>query len=223
MRNPAFQIFVAASLACTLVALLPGAAYSAADPVVYHSPNDDGQRFGGGAGGGTPTTTPSPSFVLHLYMDEDNGTTTASTLDACGTGDGDERCGWDLAIETSGAIDFVAFSGSGDVVAGLTTGSLPRLVFNGGIPNTGELGVVKLGDLEISSTGMGTVFLSGGTVVSADQNKVGLTATNIITVPEPGAAISLVAGAALLSLLRTRRRARSEARHARSTMPSTSP
>jgi hypothetical protein len=187
----------------------PPLARAGTAPVVYHSPNDDGLRFGEG----TPMTTPSPSFVLHLYMDEDDGTATASTLDACGMGDGDERCGWDLTIETSGAVDFVAFTEAGDVVAGLSTGSLPRLLFNGGVPSTGELGVVKLGDLEISSTGVGTVLLNRGTVVTADQNKVSLILTDIITVPEPGVAISLVAGAAMLRLLRTRRRGQAEARH----------
>ena len=62
----------------------------------------------------------------------------------------------DPTVDASGLVDFVSFTESGDVVAGLTTGAQPMLRFNGGAPVVGELGPVKLGDLEITSAGEGT-------------------------------------------------------------------
>ena len=57
-------------------------------------------------------------------------------------------------------------------------------------------------------TGVSFVFLSGGTVVTAAQDKVSLAAADLIAVPEPSAALSLVAGATLLGGLQTHRRIR---------------
>jgi hypothetical protein len=201
-RSFVFRLGLLAPLASVLF-LVPDAWATATSPVVYHSPSDDGQRPGS-----PPLQPPGGNFVLHLYMDEGDGSATASQSNPCGGGDGDERCGWDLAIEASGLVDFVSFSESGDVIAGLTSGPSPLLRFNGGSPGAGELGSIKLGDLEISSTGNGSVFLSSGTVVSSAQARVTLPVSELIELPEPAIGLSLAAGAAFLAAMNHRRRRR---------------
>ena len=188
----AISLFV---LSCLLLA---GAA--AAVPRVYHSPADDG------VGDPSPPYLPSGgSLTLHLYMDETGGSAVPSLpAEVCHTGSGDERCGWDLAIEPEGDLTFTSFTPTGDVVWGLTA---TRLRFNGGAFDTGELGPVKLGDLVVASTGDGQVQLTQGTVVDAALLRQSLVSGPIVFVPEPAMGLALVAGAGLLhGLLRSQRR-----------------
>ena len=186
---PDRQLRAAAALVFLLLAQSSGFALAGTSPVVYHSPADDGTR---------PlaplTVAPSPSEVLHLYMDESDGSADASPSNACGSGSGDERCGWKLTFDASGQVDFTSFTPSGDVIANLTTGAQARLICNGGNPTSGELGPVKLGDLEISSTGEGQVGLTAGAVVDSAQQKVTLAPDVVIHVPEPGSLSGLLPG-----------------------------
>lgn len=100
---------------------------------------------------------------------------------------------------------FVGFTPSSDVLAGLTTGAEPRLRINGGIPVAGELGPVKLGDREISSSGDGAVDLTAGAVVDSVQQKVVLATAALVSVPEPSATLVPNFGALALGLLQRRR------------------
>lgn len=190
------------------VLLLSSQALADTDPIVYHSPGDDGAPPVG-----VPLYAPGSTVILHLYMGERDGSSQASTTAPCESGDGNERCGWDLEIGADGAVDFLGFAGSGDVVWGLRTGTEPRLRLNGGAPDTGQLGAVKLGDLEITAPGPGGVRLLGGTAVDAALRKVELEASEIVTVPEPGGgAFGLAALLGMRFLARRRTSTRSPAR-----------
>lgn len=202
---PLRAVLAAAAFALLLLVQSPPIAIASTSPVVYHSPSDDGARPA------MPlTVAPGPNATLHLYMEESDGSSDASPLDlVCGGGSGDERCGWHLTIDASGGVDFVAFTPSGDVIANLTTGAQPELRFTGGNAAAGELGPVKLGDLEISTSGDGEVDLFAGTVVDSARQKVTLAPATVIYVPEPGQLLMLISGASLLGVLqhwRERRR-----------------
>ena len=67
---------------------------------------------------------------------------------------------------------------------------------------------MKLGDLEISSTGDGAVDLTAGAVVDSMQQKVVLATEVLVTVPEPSATLMLTFGALALGLLQRRRERR---------------
>jgi hypothetical protein len=141
-------------------------------------------------------------------MDEADGSAVPSLpAEACLSGSGDERCGWDLAIESLGALTLTSFTPVGDVVASVTP---TRLRFNGGAFDTGELGPVKLGDLVIASTGDGEVTLTQGTVVDAALLRQSLASGPIVHVPEPSRAFLLAMGAGLLARLQRLQRRRAD-------------
>ncbi|MEZ4290025.1 MAG: PEP-CTERM sorting domain-containing protein [Myxococcota bacterium] len=202
-RLPRWRTPWLAILGLVCGALTPPSAPATTLPVVYHSPADDGARPS------APTVFPSgATFVVHLYMDESSGGVQASASDVCESGGGTERCGWDLVVEGVGDVDFVSFVGVGDVVFGLSPAPAPRLRMNGGAPISGELGVVKLGDLEVATSGEGSVELIEGVVADAALARVVLAASPVVVVvvPEPDAIAML--GVGLTSLLARRRRRR---------------
>lgn len=206
MKTGNNSLLLSAALVMLVWVGLPIPAFAGTTPIVYHSPNDDGQRppF-------TPLMTPGPNVVLHLYMDEAGGTAIASPSGPCASGVGEERCGWDVAIEAYGGVGLVGFLETGDVVAGLQTSPLSRLRTNGGQVISGELGPVKLGDLEVVMAAEGGVYLKEGRVVAADQQPVDLPQTDLlIVVPEPDWDVSLAAGCALLLGIAGAARRRSE-------------
>jgi len=127
-----------AILALSLLAL-PA---SAAPPVVYHSPNDDGVNPGG------PVQVPSlVQTTIHLYID---GGSTASPSDPCFQGTGDEVCAWNLTLAGQSGLSLVSFTPSGAVVSNLSGGVLRANRLD---PLTGALGPVKVGDLVVEGFG----------------------------------------------------------------------
>lgn len=169
---------------------------SAGTPAVYHSPLDDGAP----APGGIPNLPSGVDGILHLYID---GGPNPSVADPCESGDGDEVCGFDLSLTSLGAVSFVSFVPDGDVVYQLQP---TQLRFNGGRFDVGDLGPTRLGDLVVSSTGDGGVFLDEGYSVSSTLDLRKILARPIIGVPEPGPLPALAAGAALLAVVHRRRR-----------------
>jgi hypothetical protein len=189
-----------AVLILALLLLLPSGAATAI-PRVYHSPADDGVQLP------YPLALPGGgSHTLHLYMDETDGSALPSPVEACLDGIGDERCGWDIAVESDGGVTLTSFTPSGDVIAGLTA---TRLRANGGKFDTGELGPVKLGDLIVVSAGSGDVSLAQGIVVDAALLRQSLAPAPIVHVPEPAIALLLAMGAGLLPALARLRHNRS--------------
>lgn len=188
---------IAAALVCSLApALLSATPSSAAPPPLYHSPADDG------ASGGTPFVIPAGQPVtLHLYLGVG---ASASTADPCHQGDGDEVCGYRLRLVGSG-IDLQSFTpAEPDLLYNLSSGQLD---LTGGDFQTGELGPTKLGDLLIEGPSEGgTLDLALGQFVSTQLTREdSIVPQTLVLLPEPGTAMGLAAGAALLLLLRRRR------------------
>lgn len=198
MREKPRQLGAALRVCCVIAAF---AAPATAAPTLYHSPMDDGTFYSfpiAYATGGTLT--------LHLYMDEDDGSAVASSpTEACHVGAGEERCGWELTVESDGGVTFTGFVPNGDVIENLSSTTLR---FTGGDVDQGELGPVKLGDLTIARPSDGTVKLIAGRVVGASLQTASLPLRTLITVPEPGMGVGLMAGVMALGLL-SRMRSRS--------------
>lgn len=186
-----------AILALSLLAL-PA---SAAPPVVYHSPNDDGVNPGG------PVQVPSlVQTTIHLYID---GGSTASPSDPCFQGTGDEVCAWNLTLAGQSGLSLVSFTPSGAVVSNLSGGVLRANRLD---PLTGALGPVKVGDLVVEGSEGGTLDLSAGESIDAALTSQVLPSVTVVTLPEPGADLLGSAGLVALLLLsrgRARRRVRS--------------
>lgn len=101
----------------------------------------------------------------------------------CRDGDGNEICGFDLSVQTTGgvSIDPGGFSAEpGDVYTETT--SLLRAT--GGNPTNGDTGPMKIGDLSVSASGTRTVELIGNQWVDAD---VGLNAISSAVIAVTGA------------------------------------
>jgi hypothetical protein len=169
---------------------------SAAPPVVYHSPADDGVNPGG------PVEVPSLApTTIHLYID---GGATASPADPCSQGTGDEVCAWNLTVGGQGGLTLQSFTAASGVLSNLS-GDVLRC--NRLDPITGELGAVKIGDLVVNGTEGGTLDLTSGESIDAALGSQSLTPTTLVTLPEPAGGALLGWGAGLLLLL-ARRRAR---------------
>ena len=156
--------FVAAAL---LVVALPALARAAV--TVFQDPTNVGTP------GAPPVTIVANAPPVSLNLFYQTGTT-PSPSNACLSGTGDEVCGWDIHIGTTGAQvvlgTFTPNPGS-DIIAAVT-GNVLRA--NGGIPTTGELGVHRIGSLQVSATGAGSVTVAGNLYVTA-----ALAAANVTT------------------------------------------
>lgn len=172
-----------------------GIARGSTEPVVYHSPGDDGTP---------PVSVPAIEGsgaieTVHLYMDEATATATPSTALPCEAGDGNERCGWSLSLVAVDGLEIVEFRPEGDVVFEIGGGPLARIRLNGGRLDAGELGPVKLGDLDVrATTAAGTGRLESGTVLDARLDPVALDPEILFYVPEPAFLSTLLAGLLLL-------------------------
>jgi hypothetical protein len=185
-----------------LTALLPAVAAvqvaTASVPIVYHSANDDG------------VVTPSPveivpgaAFTVHLYID---GGSTASAIDPCYLGTGDEVCSWELTVEGQHGLDlvgFVASAGGVSLISGTT------LKYVGGDAINGTLGPEKLGDLTVQGITGGILQLHSSKSVNSALGLDALLETDIVTVPEPGFPTGLIAGIAGLAVCARARMRRS--------------
>jgi hypothetical protein len=155
--------------------LLASAAESAAF-AVYHS--DDG--------GVTPSVAQIPTggaTVLHLYFD--NGTATG-TGTPCLDGTGDHVCGWDIHFSTTGAVVFEPTDPNTAPFGNVVWNVQPALIkANGGEPENGESGPTKFADVAVSSTGPGSVELTGKHFVGASL-ALGTVSAGVIGLTGPG-------------------------------------
>lgn len=185
-----------------VLACLPSLATSALAgvPALYHSPADDGSPAPS-----TPVEPGAPTVTLFLYMDAGNAPSSVGT--PCVDGEGDELCGWKIGLRVSGSASIQAFlpDAGQDVVV---NASAQALVATGGDAVAGELGPIRLGELQLAVPASDwSVSLVGGQAIDASFGLVGLPGSPV-AVPEPGVSCALAAGAlALLVLSRAGRRA----------------
>jgi len=172
--------------------LAPWSAFAA--PVVYHSPADDGAPGTGSIPAGAPAT-------LHLYVDPGS---VASTSFPCERGDGDELCGYVLTLRAEGGLALGGVAVPGDGAAHVAGDEL-RIV--GGDP-VGALGPIELGDVEVSGPDGARLVVAAGDFVDSALERRAFAPANVVHVPEPVGALTLLAGSGLLALLRRRRLAR---------------
>jgi hypothetical protein len=185
----------AAAWLVAIVLLAPFAARAAepADFVLYHAAADDGVRPA------FPDTLPPGPATLHLYMDAASGNASPSAQGtACSAGLGDERCGFDLVVEATAGATLGGFSPAGGVTWSLTG---TRLHAVGGDFVAGELGIVKLGDLDLTVTGNGQVEVGGEIVVDARLVGRPVPMRVVSFVPEPDGLAMLGWGLAVLVAL----------------------
>jgi hypothetical protein len=143
---------------------------------VYHS-ND---------GGVTPSVAQIPtggSTVLHLYF---NHGTAPGTGTPCLDGTGEQVCGWDIHFSTTGSVMFEPGDPNTAPVANVVWNVQPTLIkANGGDPENGESGPTKFADVAVSSTGPGSVELTGKHFVGASL-ALGTVAFDVIGLTGPG-------------------------------------
>ena len=180
--------------ATLLVALALAPAGARGETIIYHSPADDG------VDPGAPVPL-SPAQSFFLYADAGPISTGLGT--PCFDGNGDEICAYRFCIETTGAVGIVSFvpDPAQDLVV---SSDATRICATGGNALDGELGPLRIGELQVAVTGAGTVALTEGDAVAADLT---LGAVTPRLLPEPGSVWQLAAGIAFLGLARARRQA----------------
>ncbi|MBW2496277.1 MAG: hypothetical protein JRF61_03300 [Deltaproteobacteria bacterium] len=163
-------------------------------PLLYHSPLDDGVA---------PTSVPvepgSPFVTLFLYLDA--GGVASGVGTPCVDGEGDELCAWELRLEASGPASIQAFAPDGlqDIVV---RRSSQELVATGGNAVDGELGPIRLGELDLHITGESwSLEVTDGRTVDAAFGLVNLE-SGLIAIPEPSLPLTLAVGVLALAALR---------------------
>ncbi|HTO55721.1 MAG TPA: thrombospondin type 3 repeat-containing protein [Myxococcota bacterium] len=105
------------------------------------------------------------AVTLNLFYSTGNN---ASSANACLSGTGDEVCGWDIYVGTTGGVvlqNFVPDTGAGSDIVAAISGNVLRA--NGGNPITGELGAHRIGTLTVAASSAGTVNVTGNQYVTA--------------------------------------------------------
>ena len=168
------------ALAFAVLALaLPAAGRAAV--AVFQDPGNTG------ATGAPPAqvTVGGPSVSLHLFY---QGGSTASASNACLSGNGEEVCGWDVHVSTSGPgvvlQSFTPDTGPGSDVVAAISGNVLRA--NGGVPTTGELGIHRIGTLVVSASAPGSVTVSGNLYVTASLQAAAVTTGNTLAIAAAG-------------------------------------
>jgi hypothetical protein len=167
----------------------------AAPPLVYHSPGDDGALA-------PPFEIVSGLQTLFLYIDA--GPIESVTGAPCFDGDGDEICGFDVALVTENGTLIQSFSPSPNIVFAQPTTTQLRM--NGlNLTPAGPPAPIRLGTLVIETSGssIGRVrIVTPSAVVDA-----GLSPESIepVTIPEVGLGSGIAGGVMLLISLGRRR------------------
>jgi lysophospholipase L1-like esterase len=197
MRRP--RRFISCVLSCCFFCGAVASATWAGVPVLYHSPADDGVRPVG-----LPIEPGSPDVTLFLYLDGGDLPTTAGT--PCVDGDGDELCGWEFLLETSGSVSIQGFSPDPqqDVVERTATDEFAAI---GGDAVFGEPGPIRLGELHLLvSANDWSILVGEGTAVNASFDLEAIPA-GTIAAPEPTRVVQLAVALLLLTgLARGRQR-----------------
>ncbi len=159
-------------------------------PALYHSPADDGVKPPS-----LPIEAGSPAVTLFLYINAGGSPTSVGT--ACVDGDGDEVCHWEFVLQATGAATIQGFTpdSNQDVVEKT---NLTEFAATGGDSVNGELGPIRLGELDLNVTGNDwSIALTDGSAVDASFGLVDLPQA-LISAPEPALVSQLLAGLALL-------------------------
>jgi hypothetical protein len=137
-------------------------------------------------------------------------------IEVCNDGDGDEVCGLEVGLDSTGSVtitDFVAETGRGILVNPESFTSTTHLEFNM-INVTGETGCGRLGQIELTTSDSSEGALL---VVSTSEwvdAALGVNSLASVSVPEPSSTALLVSGAVLLSFLFRGRAAKRHPRRA---------
>ena len=162
------------------------AAGQAGVPFVYHSVFDDGVPPAS-----VPVEMGSPGVTLFLYLDA--GALASGVGTPCSDGEGDELCGWEFVVQTSGSATVLGFVADPiqDIVARTDPGEFAA---TGGDAVVGELGPIRLGELNLDVTGNDwSVSVSAGTAIDASFGLTNIQ-QGLIAVPEPASFAQMAAG-----------------------------
>lgn len=126
-------------------------------------------------------TLPLPlaaDYPVELVID--GGSAASAQGEACEpqSGDGNELCGWNLHVVTTGDVHIVDFAAEGDVAWHRAFTSLRA---NGGDPLAGDLGPRRVGTLSLAINGPGELRLEGGEAVDAGLALAPLPASTLAT------------------------------------------
>lgn len=177
--------------------LLTGSPVYGQGVAVYHSPNDSGLNEGPVAIGSAGPTT------LHLYLDA--GLQPSAGPEPCCSGQGDEVLGWNLTLAAVEGLEVSSVDPVGDVVVNHTPTALRM---NGGEFRRGDLGPIKIADIEVQTNGSGSLSLSFGQVVGPSLTREDVTPVEIVGVPEPSTGLGLgISALGLTAVVARKRRA----------------
>ncbi len=182
--------------------LLAGAvAHAGAEPVVYHSPADDG------SGAGTWTVT-APNDTLYLWL-RPGDVPSNGEEEVCLDGSGDEICGFALDLVATGTLEMNAFDEDpvNDIVENFEPPFRLRLNRIAGLAP--DAAPVRLGTLGVIRTGddVGELRVTDESqAVDAAGRLIGIANDDAVAAPEPGVGLGLVTGSLVLAGLARRRR-----------------
>jgi hypothetical protein len=144
-----------------LVALVPARVLHAA-VTVFQDPTN------AGTAGAPPMNIPIGGLGVTLNLFYSTGSNPSTPAQVCLSGAGDEVCGWDVYVGTTGGVvlqRFVADTGAGSDIVAAISGNVLRA--NGGNPINGELGAHRIGALTVAASSAGTVTVNGNLYVTA--------------------------------------------------------
>jgi len=147
-------------LCAVLVALMPASGRAAV--TVFQDPTNAGTP------GAPPVNIPIGGAAVALNVFYQTGSTASTPAVVCLSGTGDEVCGWDVYLATTGGVILQSFTpdtGPGSDVVAAISGNVLRA--NGGNPINGELGTHRIGQLTVTASSAGTVTVSGNLYVTA--------------------------------------------------------
>jgi hypothetical protein len=182
--------------ALTIALFFTPAEAFAADPILFHSPADDG------ASSGATTSIEPGDSTLHLYID--GGPTPSMSGAACDDGDGDELCKVLVEIAPTGSAELLDFHAESIDTRFLLESNRLRVLSGDAL--RGDLGPTKVGDLVLRASSGDTVSIVKGEAVDASLDSLSMPNGPFVVVPEPGRTPLWLAGIAGLVLLSWRRR-----------------
>ncbi len=190
MQSPPAQIRIA--LACLLI-LLFGLPTASTASILFHSSADNGVA--------NAVVAEGTGQAIFLYIE--SGVVASAPGAACDSGGGDEICGYDIDLTGVGGLTITAFvpEPSANLVTNLNAGTLK---INGLDSVSPTAGPQRIGELTFDGT-IGATLEVDAELVGADLSIETLSASTVVTVPEPQFMILLIAGALMLVALRTRR------------------
>jgi hypothetical protein len=182
MRRGSMSQLAKTAMFSTFLLSITVAAF-AQDVAVYHSPDDSGTNVG------TVILPSSGTTTLHLYMD--GGAIESSGTSPCCAGEGDEILGWDFELGATAGLTIESATPLGDVTVNQTS---TLLSLNGGDFKIGDLGPTKIAEVDVQTTGDGSLSLIFGQVVGPSLDLQDVDATTIVVVPEPSVGMLLMCG-----------------------------